>query len=146
MAERSSTTTATGSYDPDTQPKRPDESLGVLFGEMTRDLGELFRKELELAKTEAKDEAREMAKAGSKFGVAALAGWLAVLFVSLCVAWVLDQAINRALAFLIVGVVWAIVAALAASSGRRQLRQLRPMPTTVETLKEDAQWVKEQRS
>jgi len=146
MAERSSTTTATGSYDPDTQPKRPDESLGVLFGEMTRDLGELFRKELELAKTEAKDEAREMAKAGSKFGVAALAGWLAVLFVSLCVAWVLDQAINRALAFLIVGVVWAIVAALAASSGRRQLRQVRPMPTTVETLKEDAQWVKEQRS
>ncbi len=71
---------------------------------------------------------------------------MAVLFVSLCVAWLLDQAINRALAFLIVGVVWAIVAAIAASSGRRQLQQVRPMPTTVETLKEDAQWVKEQRS
>ena len=28
-----------------------------------------------------------MAKAGSKFGVAALGGWLAVLFVSLCLAW-----------------------------------------------------------
>jgi F0F1-type ATP synthase assembly protein I len=146
MAEPSSTTTATASYDPATQPKRPDESLGQLFGDMTRDLGDLFRKELELAKTEARDEARDMAKAGTKFGVAALGGWLAVLFVSLCVAWLLDQAINRALAFLIVGIVWAVVAAVAASAGRKQLKQVRPLPTTVETLREDARWVKEQKS
>jgi hypothetical protein len=146
MAEHASTTTAQGSYDPATQPRRPDESLGQLFGDMTRDLGDLFRKELELAKTEAKDEARDMAKAGTKFGVAALAGWLAVLFASLCVAWLLDQAMNRALAFLIVGVVWAIVAAVSASAGRKQLKEVRPIPTTVETLKEDAQWVREQKN
>jgi uncharacterized membrane protein YqjE len=146
MADRSSSTTATTSYDPATQPKRPDESLGALFGDMTRDLGELFRKELELAKTEAKDEAKGMARAGTSFGIAALGGWLAVLFVSLCVAWLLDQAMNRALAFLIVGVIWAIVAAIAASAGRRRMREIRPLPTTVQTLKEDAQWVKEQKS
>ena len=135
-----------GSYDPATQPRRPDESLGQLFGDMTRDLGDLFRKELELAKTETKDEARDMVKAGTKFGVAAVAGWLALLFVSLCVAWLLDQAMNRALAFLIVGLVWAIVAAVSASAGRKQLKAVRPIPTTVETLKEDAQWVREQKN
>jgi len=142
----SSTRTAVGSYDPATQPKRPEESLGQLFGDMTQDLGDLFRKELELAKTEAREEARALGKAGTKFGIAAIAGWMALLFVSLFVAWLLDQAMNRALAFLIVGVVWAIVAAIAASAGRKQVKEIRPLPTTVETLKEDAQWAKEQKS
>jgi uncharacterized membrane protein YqjE len=125
---------------------RPDESLGALFGEFTSELGDLFRKELELAKVEAKDEARTAAKAATMFGVAGLGGWMAALFVSLCVAWLLDQAINRALAFLIVGALWAVVAVVALSNGKRRMTSIEPLPQTMRTLKEDAQWVSEQKS
>ena len=46
-----------GRYDPATQPKQPDKSLGELFSDLTHDFSELFRKEVELAKVETKEEA-----------------------------------------------------------------------------------------
>jgi hypothetical protein len=38
------------------------------------------------------------------------------------------------------------VAAVMASVGKKQLAAARPLPTTTQTLKEDAQWVKAQTS
>jgi hypothetical protein len=53
----------------------------------------------------------------------------------------------RALAFLIVAVVYAVAAAVLISQGRRRLKQVNPVPQqTVETLKEDVQWAKAQKS
>jgi Putative Actinobacterial Holin-X, holin superfamily III len=46
-------------------------------------------------------------------------------------------------AFLIVAVVWAAVGAVLFVAGRKKMRTVDPMPRkTVETLKEDAQWLK----
>ena len=132
------------SYDPATQPKQPDKSLGELFADLTRDVGELFRKEVELAKVETQDELSRAGRAVGMFGGASLGGWLALLFFSLGLAWLLDQAINRALAFAIVGVVWAIVSAVLALRAKRELKAIRPLPTTVQTLKEDVQWARTQ--
>jgi hypothetical protein len=54
---------------------------------------------------------------------------------------------NRALAFAIVGVLYALTSGLLALRGRQQSQSIHPMPEqTVETLKEDVQWVKAQRS
>ena len=55
-------------YDPATDPKRPEASLGELVSEMTSDLSTLFRKEIELAKTEARDELKQAGKAGGMLG------------------------------------------------------------------------------
>jgi hypothetical protein len=41
-----------------TEPKRADQSLGELFKEMSSELGDLFRQEVQLAKLEATDEVR----------------------------------------------------------------------------------------
>jgi len=50
---------------------------------------------------------------------------------------------HLAWAALIVAVVWGVVAAVLARSGRNELREVNPKPEqTVETLKEDAQWLK----
>ena len=76
------------------------------------------------------------------FGAAGLAGWLAVLFISLAAAWLLDQAINTALSFAIVGVVWAVAAFVLMRVGRRKLSEVNPLPETKETLKEDVEWAK----
>jgi Flp pilus assembly protein TadB len=145
-----SATGATGAtsedWDPATQPKQPDRSLGELFAEMTSQISTLFRQEVQLAKTEAKDEASRAAKGVGMFAGAGLAAWMALLFVSLAAAWLLDQAMNTALAFLIVGLVWVVIAIVAALTGKRRLKTVEPLPNTVQTIKEDVEWAKQQKS
>jgi F0F1-type ATP synthase assembly protein I len=142
MSDRTSTTTD-GRV---TQPLQADKSLGELFGDFTSDIGLLLRQEVELAKTEAKAEATRAGKGIGMFAGAGLGGWMAVLFLSLALAWLLDQAMNTALAFAIVGVLWAVVAAVLALRGKRQMAAVKPIPETVNTLKEDVQWAKTQNS
>ena len=136
----------TPTYDPATQPKRPDASLGELLADMTRDLGTLFRKEIELAKTEARDEASRAAKAAGMVGIAGLSAWLALVMLSLALAWLLDQGLNTALSFAIVGLSWAIAAAVLVTAGRRKLADLKALPQTKQTIKEDVAWAKAQKS
>jgi Putative Actinobacterial Holin-X, holin superfamily III len=129
-----------------TEPKRPEASLGELVSEMTSELSTLFRKEIDLAKTEAREEFKQAGKASGMFGGAALGGWMAVLLLSLALAWLLDQAMNTALAFAIVGVVWAVVAFILQRAGRQMLARVRGLPTTRDTIKEDVEWAKAQKS
>jgi len=133
-------------WDPATQPKQPDRTLGELFAEMTSQISTLFRQEVQLAKTEAKDEASRAAKGVGMFAGAGVAAWMALLFVSLAAAWLLDQAMNTALAFLVVGLVWVVLATLAALTGKRRLKSVEPLPTTVQTIKEDVEWARQQKS
>ena len=72
----------------------------------------------------------------------AVAALLMLTLASFALAELLDQGINRALSFAIVAVVWAIVAAIAISTGRSKLRQVRPLPETTRSLKEDKEWAK----
>ncbi len=131
---------------PETQPKRPEASLGELVSEMTGELSTLFRKEVELAKTEAREELSQAGGAAAMLGGAALAGWLALVMLSFALAWVLDQALNTALSFAIVGVVWAFAAFILQRSGRSRMSRLRGLPETRETIKEDVEWAKAQTS
>lgn len=133
-------------FDPATQPKRPELSLGELFGEMTSNLSTLMRQEIELAKVEAKEELGRAGKGAGMFAGAGLAGWLALVFLSFALAWLLDQGMNTALAFAIVGVLWAIVGAVLAMRAKAEMKKVEPLPTTVQTLKEDVRWAKEQKS
>jgi F0F1-type ATP synthase assembly protein I len=128
------------------QPKRPEASLGELVTEMTSELGALFRQEVELAKVEARQEASGAARAGALMAGAGLTAWLAVLMMSLALAWLLDQGINRALAFLLVGLLWAGVTAALFSIGRERLKGVRGLPKTKESIKEDVEWAKAQKS
>jgi type VI protein secretion system component VasK len=77
---------------------------------------------------------------------AAVAALLAAMLLSFALAWVLDQGINRALAFLIVGVLWAIAAAVLLSAGRKRMKAIEALPQTRETVKEDVEWAKAQKS
>ena len=132
--------------DPATEPKRPEASLGELFSEMTSELSTLFRNEIELAKTEARDELKQAGKATGMLGAAGLAGWMTVLLLSLALAWLLDQAMNTALAFAIVGVMWAIAAYLLQRAGRGAFAGVQGLPKTRDTIKEDVEWAKAQKS
>ena len=133
-------------YDPATQPKRPEASLGELFTEMTNDVSTLLRKEIELAKLEAKEDVTRLGRGAGVFAGAGVAGWFTLLFLSFALAWLLDQAMNTALAFAIVGVIWAVVALILMSKGKRDIKSVEGLPQTKQTLKEDVEWAKQQKS
>jgi F0F1-type ATP synthase assembly protein I len=130
-----------------TEPKQSERSLGELFADMTGEVSTLMRKEVELAKVELKEEVGRAGKAGGTLGAGAVAGYFALLFASLALGWLLDQVMNTALAFFIVAVLYGIAAAILISQGRQKLKQVDPVPRqTVETLKEDVEWAKAQKS
>jgi len=143
------------SYRPDVEPRsftdaeldvRGDRSVGELFKEFTADISTLMRKEIELARIELKDEVGKGARAGGMLGATALAGYMALLMASFAAAWGLAAVMPTGWAFLIVAVVYGIVAAVLYSKGRRELRQMQLKPEqTIETLKEDVQWAKQQK-
>ena len=133
--------------DPRTEPKQAEKSLGELVAAMTGEVSELMRKEVQLAKVELKEEVGRAGKAGGMLGAGGVAGYFALLFVSLALAWLLDQAMPIALAFFLVGALYGIAAAVLITRGREQMKHVDPVPRqTVETLKEDAAWVRAQKS
>ena len=124
-----------------------DRSLGELFSEMTSELSQLVRQEIELAKTETKEELSRMTDAGKIFGAGAVLGYLAVVLLAFAAAWGLAAVLPTGIAFLIVGAVLGIGAALAFLAGRKRLEHFHPVPQeTVETLKEDVEWAKTRKS
>jgi len=118
-------------------------SVGEMIGNISNDLSQLFRQELELAKAELKQEAVKAGKAGGMLGGAAFAGYLAVVLLSFAVVFGLSNVMDPGWAALIVAIIWAVVGGVLFASGRAKLKTVDPMPRrTVETIKEDAQWLK----
>jgi nitrate/nitrite transporter NarK len=121
--------------------------MGALVTHLTNDLSTLTRQELALAKAELQGEAKQAGKGAGLLGGAAFAGWLLALFASLTVMWALAEVMHIAWAALIVAAVWAVVTAVLMTTGRKALREVNPKPEqTVESLKEDAKWLKTQKS
>jgi hypothetical protein len=111
-------------------------SVGELVGNVTRDLSTLMRQELALAQAEVKAEVSKTGKAAGALAAAGFAGYMAVLFLSICLWWALGHLMGNSWSALVVAVVWGIVGAVLYSSGRTKLREVNPTPErTVDTLK-----------
>jgi hypothetical protein len=130
-------------YPSENESEPQQTSIGELIGEISDDLSKLFRQEVELAKAELKQEAAKAGKAAGMLGGAGFAGYLAVLLLSFAVVFGLANVMDHGWAFLIVAVVWGIIAAGLFVTGRKKAKDVSPMPSrTVDTLKEDAKWLK----
>lgn len=125
------------------RPDPADTSVGELIGNISNDLSQLFRQEVELAKAEVRVEAAKAGKAAGLLGGAGFAGYLAVVLLSFALVFGLANVMDAGWAALIVAVVWAAVGAVLYTTGRKRLKTVDPVPRrTVETIKEDAQWLK----
>lgn len=111
-----------------------DQSLGELMGHVTQDLSTLLRQEVQLAKAEARQSASQGGKGVGMLAGAGVAGFLTLVFVSIALWWALGQYMGNAWSGLLVGVLWAIVAAILLSVGRTELARMRGLPKTVETV------------
>jgi hypothetical protein len=122
-------------------------SLGQIVSDVTQDVTTLIRQEMDLAKTELKQEMTKAGKGAGLLGGAGVAGYFVLLFLSLTAMYGLDAVMDTWLAALIVTVVWAIAAAVLGLIGKKELQESNPqLPQTQQTLKEDVQWAKAQKS
>jgi len=120
-----------------------ETSIGELIGNISDDLSQLFRQEVELAKAEVRQEAAKAGKAAGMLGAAGFAGYLTVVLLSFALVFALGNVMDPGWAALIVAVIWGVVGAVLYATGRKRLKTVDPMPRrTVDTIKEDAQWLK----
>lgn len=133
----------TAPYPQDHSDRVEQTSIGELIGNISDDLSQLFRQEVELAKAEIKQEAVKAGKAAGMLGGAGFAGYLAVVMLSFAAVFGLDAVMPAGWAALIVAAVWAVIGAVLYANGKKKLKTVDPMPRrTVDTIKEDASWLK----
>jgi uncharacterized membrane protein YqjE len=122
-----------------------ERGIGELVKDLAGQTSTLVRQEIKLAQAEVTEKGKV---AGRGAGLLAGAGVAAVLMLGTLTAVLvvaLDSALPLWLAALIVTLLWGIVAAVLAQTGRKALQTATPpAPQTVETLKEDIQWAKTQ--
>jgi xanthine/uracil permease len=127
------------------QQSRDDRSLGELFSELAQETSTLVRQEVNLAKTEMSHKA---SRAGRHIGVLAAGGAVAyagLLAILAGVIVLLDNVMPLWTSALLVGVVVAVVGYLLARRALDALKREDFAPReTVQTLKEDQQWAKDQ--
>ena len=125
---------------------RDDRSLGELFADLAQEMTTLVRQELVLARTELSQKATRVGRNVGFLalgGAVAYAGFLAIVAAVIIV--LADIGLPWWLAALLVGLVVAGVGYFLVQRGLTALRQEDLTPRqTLDTLREDAQFVKEQ--
>ena len=118
------------------------------IGELLRDIGtniqDIARSEIKLAKIELGNHARRMRSSAAPLVGGAVLGIYAIGFVLLAAMLALGLVLPEWLAALIVGAVLALCAAFGIGLGRERFREVRMPEKTMQTVKEDLQWMKEQ--
>jgi hypothetical protein len=112
-----------------TTDERVDEpTIGRLVADASRDISTLIRGEIALAKSELKVSVRAGGLGAALLGTAAFLGLLAIILLSVSVAYFIDMipGINTAVAFLIVFGLYVLVAAILALVGIRKVKQVKP--------------------
>jgi hypothetical protein len=125
-----------------------ERSIGELFGELSQDMGLLVRQEAQLAKTEMQTKLSKVTTdlvALATGGIVALVGGLA-LTAAVILLLIDPVGLKPWLAALLVGAVMGIIGWVMLQRGLKDLKGTDPTPRrTVETIKDDIQWAKEQR-
>jgi hypothetical protein len=128
----------TGGRTRDDLPDPSLRSVGEVLGDITSDLSTLLRQEVELAKAEVKESADHAKAAGGMFAGAGVAGHLALIFLSLALWWALgDLFDNLGWSAVVVGLLWAVAAAVMASMGRTRLKRATPLASRTVTTAKD---------
>ena len=98
-----------------------DRTLGELVAGISDDVRTLIRGQIELAKAELRESAREAATGSALFGAAGFLAVVAFLLLSVAAAFGLTAlGLHPAVAFLVVAVLYLLIAALFAAVGKRR--------------------------
>jgi Putative Actinobacterial Holin-X, holin superfamily III len=120
----------------DLPPDGSQPSLGTMLGDVTRDMSQLVRQEVELAKAELRRDAKRTGQAAGMFGGAGLAGFMVLLFGSIALWWALANVMDQGWAALIVAGVWAVAGLVLFAVARARMRAIRGPRQTAQTARE----------
>lgn len=113
----------------------PENSVGDLFGNITRDISVLVRQEMALARAELTHEAAATGRAAGVFGGSGLAAGFTLLFLSLALWTGLSTTVHAGWAALFIAALWALISGVLYLAGRDRFRRVDPGPRqTVDTL------------
>jgi hypothetical protein len=125
-----------------------EASIPGLIHSLLDDIRELIREQIAIAREEIHDEVGTVTRSATAFGAAALAGLVGIVLLAV--------AIGGAIAFLLGWPAWSgygIVALILLGgayllylSGRRKLSDIRRLPKTTETMKENLAWLQSKSS
>jgi hypothetical protein len=128
------------------QQTNNERSLGDLFGDLARDMGTLVSQEVSLARTEITEKASQVSKDVAILAVGGFVAYAGLLAIIAGVIFLIaDRGVPLWASALMVGVIVAVIGYVLVQRGLTALKQQDLTPRqTLESLKEDTQWAKEQ--
>jgi hypothetical protein len=115
-----------------------EASVGSLVSLAMKDISQLLRYELDLAKLELKADVRRLGVGGALLGVAAFVGCLVLMLLCFALAYgLITLGIWSWAAFLITAGACVLVAAAAVGIGVVLFKRVRGMPKTRQTVQDD---------
>jgi uncharacterized membrane protein YqjE len=136
----------------DLSPKSDTESLPALVGRLGDDVMQLFDTKLSLLKVELKEEASVYATGAIAIGLGGIVAGVGFALINVALAFGvstlfattnLSQAAKYALGFVLTGLLYLAVGAIVIMSVKKRLARQDLVPTkTVEELRKDKQWLK----
>jgi ABC-type Fe3+-siderophore transport system permease subunit len=121
-----------------------EPSIADVIKNAIRDAQDLMRSQVALARAEVREEVRRLSVGAGLLAGAALAAVIAVIFLMTTVALAMADLFGWS-AWMGFGIVTAFVALAAAALGyvgKKRLTAARHMPRTVDTLKENIEWMR----
>jgi uncharacterized membrane protein YqjE len=120
-------------------------TLGELFGDLAAGVQLLVSQEIRLAKLEMRESVKNAGMGAGFFAGAGAFGLVGLIGTAFTLGALLALILPVWTAALIVTVIYLGIAGALALIGRSRLKQANPVPeATIETLKEDQEWLKQQ--
>jgi uncharacterized membrane protein YqjE len=120
-------------------------NVGSMIGGIIEDLQGIVRGEVQLAKTELKEEAGQMGKGAGMAGAGIFFGLIGFIFLMLGVTYLLNKWMQMWIAAGLVGLVLVIIAAILVMNGKKQISDANLAPQkTIDSVKEDKEWASRQ--
>lgn len=120
-------------------------TLGDTVTGVIEDVQNIVRGEVQLAKTEIKEDVGKLGKAIGMIGAAAFLALVGFIFLMLGVTYLLNKSLEMWISAGIVGLALLIIGAIIGVVGKNQLQEANMVPDkTIESLKEDKEWASHQ--
>ena len=127
------------------QQNKEERSLGELFADLARDTATLVSQEVALARTEMTAKASAVGKDIAFLAVGGMIAYAGLLAIIAAIIALVAQFVPLWVSALIVGLVVAGIGYVLVQRGLTALKNQELAPRqTIESLKEDTQWAKEQ--
>jgi uncharacterized membrane protein YqjE len=124
-----------------------EPSIAQLLSSLIGDAQTLVRREVDLARAEITEEIARVRRGavmlGAGIGIAAVGGLF--LLVGIAEALVAFDILSRWLSYLVLGLIFAIIGAIALIVGIQRFKEVDPIPhETIDSVRKDMSWLSEQ--